>query len=144
MRSVEDTRRCSDRDRVIGNICQDNRIGADHGSSADSDSRADDDVLTQPGSVADLDRAHSRDALLQHGARPIVERVHVIGDVDVAGEQDFPSQPHRPDTGENAAAGDARPVPDRHDHVVDRLVEDLKPGSRTDEDIAPDCDATLA
>jgi hypothetical protein len=128
---------------VIGDICKDYRIGADHGAAPDSHSRADDHVLTQPGAVADLDGPHTCDALLQHGSGRIVEGVHVIGDVNVTGEQDLLSQPHGPDAGKDATAGDTRSVPDRQDDVLDRLIEDLEPGPRADEHIPPDDDATL-
>ena len=79
--------RHADRHPVVGHALEDDRVRADHRAAADRDARAHDDVLAEPRAVADIDRRHPGDALCEHGPGRVGERVLVVGDVHVAGQE---------------------------------------------------------
>jgi hypothetical protein len=143
MPALDDSRGSADGNGVIRDVGENNRVRADNRATSNANPRPDDDVLTEPCSIADLDGADTRNPLFENRSRPVVEGVHMVGDVDVAGEQDLLPEPNGMRRRKDAVSDDARPVSNRKRDPRTVAFEDLKPGASADENVAPDGNPTL-
>src|SRR5262249_53976900 len=140
---ADDAGRDADGDGVVGDVLPDDGVRADHRAASDPHARADDDVLAEPGAVPDLHRADVRHTLVEHGAAQILERVRMVAEVDVPGEQHGPPEPDARDGRDHAGPGDVDAVADLDRDRVAALRKRLENAPRADEDIAADRDPVL-
>jgi hypothetical protein len=137
---AHDPRGGAHRNRAVRYVGEHDGVGAHDGAAPDPDAWTHYDVLAEPRARAHLDGSELLDRLVEDRALVVRERVAVVGDVHVAGEQHLRPDPDRGGRRQDVAAREAAAVSDLQPAVTERL----QPRSGADEDSGAHGDAFLA
>lgn len=144
---TDHTSGCSRYYRVIGDVREDDRVRADDGSDTDADAGSDEHVLAQPGPIAYLDRRDPIDPLVEDRDATLLKRVRVVGDVDVAREENLSAEPYGAHRGQDARPDHAGPVADVQKcaaFVLGGRRRRPQPATWPDEHAGADADSRLS